>query len=557
VFIRAKKRGERTYLQIVENERHGHKVVQRVLATLGRLDLLRQSGQLDSLLRSGLRFSERLLVLDAMDKGQCTGASSRKIGAVLLMQKLWNELGIAQVIRQLTRERHFGFDIERVVFTAVLQRLFSPGSDRSGERWMRQYHIAGTEDIDLHHFYRAMAWLGAISFSAIDHWAHTPRRIKDDIEEELFGLRRTLFSDLSMVFMDTTSLYFEGEGGLYLGEYGNSKDHRPDLKQVVVAIILDNQGNPLCSEIIPGNITDVTTLVPVAQRLKSRFSIEKICIVADRGMISDETIKKLEEMSWEYILGVRMRRCSEVRDNVLLRGGKFTEVHPERIRGDDPAPLKVKEVKIGTRRYVVCRNEEQARKDQYDRQAIIDSLRDQLRKGDKSLVGNKGYRRYLKSEGARFEIDEDKIQGEELFDGTWVLRTNTKFPFVEVALQYKQLWTVEDIFRTMKSIMETRPIFHKCDETIAGHVFCSFLALLIRKKLHDMVAAKGWKLEWADIVRDVDAIIEVKVSYGEKNFTIRTETTGVAGKVFQAAGVALPPLLQEAEKCGTTPVPTL
>jgi len=351
---------------------------------------------------------------------------------------------------------------------------------------------------------------------------------------------------LSIVFMDTTSLYFEGEGGVHVGRYGNSKDHRPDLKQIVVAIVLDNQGNPLCSEIIPGNVTDVTTLVPVASRLKSRFGIEKICIVADRGMISDETIEKLEEMHWEYILGVRMRRANEVRDDVLLRGGRFTEVHPERRRNDDPAPLSVKEVKIGRKRYIVCHNEEQARKDRYDRGVIIDALRDQLGKGDKSLVGNKGYRRYLKCEGAGFEIDEDKILSEEIFDGKWVLRTNTNLPMIEVALQYKQLWTVEEIFRTMKSILETRPIFHKCDETIAGHVFCSFLALLVRKKLHDLLGAKGWMLEWADIVGDVDAVAEVRVTHGDKHFKIRTETTGVAGKVFQAAGVALPPVLQEA-----------
>ena len=546
MFIRAKKSGGRTYLQIVENERYGQKVVQKVIATLGRLDLLRQSGQLDSLLRSGLRFSEKLLVLDAVEKGECTQTSTRKIGAVLLMEKLWNDLGIGSIIGQLAKGRRFGFDIERVVFTAVLQRLFHPGSDRFGERWMRQYDIAGTQDIDLHHFYRAMGWLGAISFGAMEHWSHTPRRIKDDIEEELFALRRTLFSDLSIVFMDTTSLYFEGEGGVHVGRYGNSKDHRPDLKQIVVAIVLDNQGNPLCSEIIPGNVTDVTTLVPVASRLKSRFGIEKICIVADRGMISDETIEKLEEMHWEYILGVRMRRANEVRDDVLLRGGRFTEVHPERRRNDDPAPLSVKEVKIGRKRYIVCHNEEQARKDRYDRGVIIDALRDQLGKGDKSLVGNKGYRRYLKCEGAGFEIDEDKILSEEIFDGKWVLRTNTNLPMIEVALQYKQLWTVEEIFRTMKSILETRPIFHKCDETIAGHVFCSFLALLVRKKLHDLLGAKGWMLEWADIVGDVDAVAEVRVTHGDKHFKIRTETTGVAGKVFQAAGVALPPVLQEA-----------
>lgn len=546
MFIRAKKRGDRTYLQIVENQRDGHKVIQRVLATLGRLDLMRESGQLDSLLKSGLRFSEKMLVLDARDKGECTSTDTRRIGAVLLMQKLWGELGIGNVIKGLLRERRFGFDIERVVFIAVLQRLFCPGSDRLAERWMRQYAIAGAEEIDLHHFYRAMGWLGEISFSAQEHWEHTPRRIKDDIEEELFSLRRTLFSDLSIVFMDTTSIYFEGGGGETLGQHGNSKDHRPDLKQVVVAIILDNHGNPLCSEIIPGNITDVKTLVPVAKRLKSRFGIEKICIVADRGMISDETIKELDTMHWEYILGVRMRRCNEVRDDVLLRGGRFTEIHPERTRESDPAPLMAKEVKVGNRRYVVCHNEEQARKDRHDREAITTALREQLTKGDKSLVGNKGYRRFIKCEGTRFEVDEEKIQDEEIFDGKWVLRTNTDLPFTEVAMQYKQLWTVEDIFRTMKSILETRPIYHKCDETIAGHVFCSFLALLVRKKLQDQISSKGWKLEWAHIVADVDAMVEVKVTHGEKNFRIRTETTGVAGKVFQAAGVGLPPVLQEA-----------
>lgn len=251
------------------------------------------------------------------------------------------------------------------------------------------------------------------------------------------------------------------------------------------------------------------------------------------------------EIRQEYILGARMRRC-EVRDDVLLRGGKWTDVHPERTRQDDPAPLKVKEVTVGTRRYVVCHNEEQFRKDQHDRQVIVDALVEQLRKGAKALVGNKGYRRYLKCQGEHFEIDDDKILDEERFDGTWVLRTNTNLPMTEVALHYKHLWTVEDIFRTMKSILETRPIFHKCDETIAGHVFCSFLALQVRKRLQDQIAAKGWNLEWADIVRDVDIVSVVNVTHNEKEFSIRTETTGVAGKVFQVAGVALPPVLRQA-----------
>jgi transposase len=125
----------------------------------------------------------------------------------------------------------------------------------------------------------------------------------------------------------------------------------------------------------------------------------------------------------------------------------------------------------------------------------------------------------------------------------------------DVALKYKQLWRVEEIFRTMKSILETRPIYHKCDSAIAGHVFCSFLALLVRKKLQDRIESRGWTLQWADIIRDVDAVSEVKVEHAGQSFIIRTETKGAAGKAFQAAGVAFPPVLRDAETRGTTPEP--
>lgn len=119
-------------------------------------------------------------------------------------------------------------------------------------------------------------------------------RIKDLIEEGLFALHRDLFSDLSLVFFDTTALYFEGNGGQSIGQYGHSKGHQPDLRQMVVGVIRDNKGNPICSELWPGNIADVTSLVPIIQRLEKRFGIERVCIVADRGMISETTIAEIE-----------------------------------------------------------------------------------------------------------------------------------------------------------------------------------------------------------------------------------------------------------------------
>ena len=224
-----------------------------------------------------------------------------------------------------------------------------------------------------------------------------PRCVKDRVEEALFAHRRDLFSDLQLVFFDTTSIYFEGAGGESLGQRGYSKDHRPDLKQMIVGTVLDGQGRPICCELWPGNTTDVKTLIPVVDRLRSRFAISRVCIVADRGMISKETLDELEkkERGWLYILGARMRTQSEVRDEVISRAGRYRVVHSKSDDSEAPSPLDVKEVWVEGHRYVVCRNPDEARKDAADREAIVAALKKQLRSGANSLVGNRGYRRYL------------------------------------------------------------------------------------------------------------------------------------------------------------------
>ena len=206
------------------------------------------------------------------------------------------------------------------------------------------------------------------------------------------------------------------------------------------------------------------------------------------------------------------------------------------------------EVKVGERRYVVCFNEDQATKDRHDREAIVASLQDALKSGDKSLIGNKGFKRYVAAQGEHFMIDTEKVKAEARYDGLWVLSTNTDLPSREVALKYKQLWMVEDAFRSMKSLLETRPIWHQRDETIVGHVFCSFLALLLRKRLQDRLDEKGWALEWADVIRDVAELVEMEISVEGKGYVLRAQAPGVASKVARAVGVALPPTLRPCAK---------
>jgi transposase len=542
MFARVKKSGKYQYLQIVENRKETGKVKQRVIATVGRMDQLHDKGRVETLIRSLSRFSEKaLLVLSGQSD---VSADAFTIGPTLIFHRLWKESGIEECINRLLEDRRFGFDVERAIFLTVLHRLMVSGSDRSCERWKRDYWIPGAEGLELHHLYRAMSFLGEQLTGKKQEGGFGPRRNKDLIEEMLFALNRDLFSNLDLVFFDTTSIYFQGQGGDHFGRRGFSKDHRPDLHQMVVGAVLDGNGRPICCEMWPGNTTDVTTLLPQVERLKRRFSIGNFCIVADRGMISANTLEKLNDDEMPYILGTRMRRVKKINEKILSWGGRYKEVYPESADRKKPAPLKVKEVLHDGTRYIVCLNQRQARKDVADREAILESLKRQLKKGAKSLVGNKGYRKYLKVAKGSARIDHARIKAEARFDGKWVLTTNTTLPAEKVALKYKELWRVERVFRDVKSLLETRPIYHQNDANIAGHVFCSFLALVLRKELDQRLAAEKHRFEWRDIKQDLKALKKVEIEEDGKRFAIRSECKGVCGKVFQAVHVALPPTIR-------------
>ena len=554
MFCRAKVSRSNTYIQIVENQRVGKKVRQRVIATLGRLDHLQASGALDRLLRSACRFSEQLMVLAAQpgsDDGE-DGAEVRRIGPALAFESLWRASGCQGIVHALLAERRFQFDVERAVFASVLHRIMVSGSDRAARAWMRDQVIDGTAGLDLQHLYRAMAWLGEALPEADQHHAtHAPRCVKDLVEEALFARHRDLFTELDLVFFDTTSLYFTGQGGETIGRHGRSKDRCPDCRQMVLGLVLTQDGRPVCSEMWPGNIADVTALEAVAQRLQHRFGIRSVCLVADRGMISKRTMAAVEARGWFYILGARPRATREVREEVLTDGGAMTEITVARAHDPEPLTLEIKEVVLPRpgedgeqpkqrRRYVVCRNPAEARRDAASRAAMVADLEGKLKAGAKALIGNRGYRRYLRTEGEGFRIDADRVRAEEKYDGIWVLRTNTTLPMREVALHYKELWQVEQAFRTAKSLLDTRPIFHKSDETIRGHVFCSFLALLLQKELFRRMAAAGIEAEWADILSDLDALTEVEIENGGRRFLVRSRAKGATVAILRCVGARLP-----------------
>jgi hypothetical protein len=271
---------------------------------------------------------------------------------------------------------------------------------------------------------------------------------------------------------------------------------------------------------------------------------------------------ELDARGIEYILGARERSDKEVREIVLADTKPMVPLAITRAR-DEVTEIEVKEVVVGAwgpgakpRRYIVCFNPKEAKRDAAAREAILKSLDDKLKHGDKQLVGNDGYRRFLATpHDGHFEIDPDRVAADARFDGIYILRTNTKLNMLSVALAYRQLWRVEQIFRTAKSILETRPIFHQCDAAIAGHIFCSFLALILRKELDERLAAAGLDPEWGDVVRALDRVEEVAVNQQAKRFLLRSEAPGCAASVFGAVGVALPPLVRQLPAAQAPPEP--
>jgi len=282
----------------------------------------------------------------------------------------------------------------------------------------------------------------------------------------------------------------------------------------------------------------------VVKRLRERFGIREACIVADRGMISADTIAALEAEKIEYILGVRERTSREVRAEIIEDDGLAVPLLIPRQKGE--TELAVSETMIAGRRYVICRNAEEAKKDAAARAELVAGLERKLAQGDKALVANKGFRRFLKTpQGDGFVIDRAKVEADARFDGLFVLRTNTKIAALQVVLRYRNLLAVEDAFKTAKALLATRPIFHKTDAGIRGHVFCTFLALVLRKELIDRLAVRRSRLEWQRIVDDLADLSEIDVEQDGRRARLRTAPGPTIDPICRAIGIALPPVFQE------------
>lgn len=508
----------RTYLYIVEGRRVNGKVRQEIVANLGRLEELQEKG-LDQIIEGLVKFSKKQWI--QMQARALEAKWAKELGPALVFRRLWEDLDLSRMLWKFQNATQLTINIDEAVFAMVLNRLCEPQSKFGVTKWIKNVYRPQFEQLELHHFYRSLDFVA-------EH--------KDQLEVGLFDRIKNLFNvELDLVFWDTTTIYFEGKGAEGLAAYGFSKDNRPDRVQIVIGVLMTRDGTPVAHQVFPGNTADVETFRAALTALKKRFNIRRVIMVGDRGMVSREIIEEITTSGMEYIVGVKMRKLKQMAA-VLSRAGRYRKVKDN---------LKVKEVKHQGIRYVVCYNPEEAAHDAKARAEMVAKLEQKLQTGGlKSLIGNSGYRRYLKVSGAKATIDRQTLKEEARFDGKYVLQTNTQLSAGEVALAYKGLWQVERAFRELKSGLDLRPVYHWTPSRIIGHVAVCFLAFVMEVALRKKLKETGIEASYRDILSDLTQLKAVQIIQDGQTYLARTELQGKAYDAFKAVGLRPPAKVQ-------------
>jgi hypothetical protein len=452
-----------TYLQIAENswdsEKRRSRV--RVLCTIGRVDG-NAVERLQQLVRS--------IRKNALETGAEEGwkfLNSWEHGPFYVIGKLWESLGIRKIIEDAAREEDRTVPLERAIFAMVANRCLAPQSKLGCyDRWLEDIYFPEGKTMSLHHLYRAMDFLE-------DH--------KKEIEEALYWrLADLLNMDVDLVFYDTTSVHFEtNDEDEELRRRGYSKNGRSDAPQIVVGMAVTRDGYPVKSWVFPGNTTDVTTIEQIKTDLRG-WRLNRCIFVADAGMVSEANLAMLRRGGGHYIVAMPWRKGTEVVEKVLGHPGRFQDVKEN---------LRVKEVRIQDRRYVVCHNPQEADRQRKHREELLKELEEEIRsleahpKRACRLVSSRRFGPYVRRlTNGELRLNKAAIQEKEERDGMWVIHSNDDSLSPEdLALAYKQLIRVEEAWRTMKSTIEIRPVFHRNTDRIRSHVFLCVLSLLLER----------------------------------------------------------------------------
>jgi transposase len=523
----------REYLQIVESKRLKGKRYpqQRLICNLARVD------QLDSNTRKMLLNIAKGILNSIGEDAIVIGKipEIKKLnkkyywGLITLCFGIWRQLRLDRVVESIKKSREIQFSLERVIFAIVVGRLYGQLSELSVYRWLKKVYCEDDfAQVELHHLYRGIDLLAS-------YW--------DSIEDHLRWQVMDLFhQSAEVLFIDTTSVIYWGDGNGENTCHGYSRQRRGDKKQLVVGIALIN-GLPVGIEIEPGNTADREVMQNMLDRFKSRIKLREVCIVSDAGMVSIDDIRDYHGKGWQYLVRARSR------ENIVKQ--KVEEFHADKSQWEliqEGLYAKRFEVCLDRDMYeylVVVYNTSEAERDRKVRETILAKLRSKVGCDMKGLVKNRGYQRYLKK-GNQIQINEEKVESQSLWDGIWVLRTNRKKESLkEVIERYKELWRVEKIFKDMKNSIDVSPIYHSNALRIEGHIYATFLTLVIGFILQREAKKKPIHLTYDELIGELRELVVEWVKVGDKKILLRDELNEWQNVLFKRFHIKIPPSIME------------
>ncbi len=526
-FIRVDKKGDGEYLRIVETKREGNRVVQQTLYSLGR-----SSDYTAEMLR---RMGEKLYALGGGDPRELLGGGLREegrynYGYVQLVRRLLTTYGLDKLLGRAQERHHVQFDLANAVALMLVERLHEPNSKH--RNYHNQGEYLGLKVVELQHVYRSLNYLAEES---------------ERIQKRIWEQNRHLFNaSLDIVFYDVTTFYFdsevETEGALRQKGFG--KDGKIGKTQVVFGLLIDKEKNPVGYRVYKGNTWEGQTIRDAISGLRKDYALDKVVVVADRGMLSAENREWIEQQNgYEFILGERLRKLPSAVQEYLLNLDNYTKTWKDDEK-DEKATVHYCSLEVEGRTVIGTHSKKRADKDRHEREEKLLKAQKLLQKPDN--IERKARQYFLHKDGkAIWLLDQDKIKQSERFDGFLAITTSSATLTPEQTLDhYRNLFTIEHTFRSFKTHLETRPMFHWTDKRIEGHICLCYMAYALLNHCLLKTNRKNHKYSENDLRRCLDKMQVSLVIEGKREFYLRARhETGTADIAERLGLPALPNLI--------------
>jgi len=461
-----------------------------------------------------------------------TGKESKEMGCGLVFKKLDQQIGIKKILKNAFRNVKTDFNVEDALSNLILNRLSAPASKNATTEWQQNQH--DINEYDTHQYYRAM-----------DHLHDNQEEIEDQLFQNMKSLAKPASKDLSVALFDTTSVVYYGEGDKEesLLKHGFSKARRSDLKQIVVGLALTKDGVPISHEVFSGNTNDQSCFKEIIHKFSRKFAERHVTFVGDRGLINGRNIDLLIASGYSYILGFKMRSISKNERADIFAHKRWKPITKE---------LEYRDINYKGQRLIVYYNKERATKDRLKREELIERIQEKIKNGTiLSVVSNGDYKKFLKIEGKKPRLDLEKIKADALYDGIFILTTNTKLRAGDIVSRYRDLWQCESGFRTLKSELELQPLFHRKERRIKSHVFICFLALIFKSMLLKKMRVIDAEASYNKTIRELKKIHAMYIRIYKMHLVVRTEIHSNAKIAFRALGMAFPKKVLRQENSST------